>query len=341
MSRTMLNEHNLPQYFWAEGVNTACYVINRTIIRNTLNKTPYKLWKYRKPNIGYFKNFGCKCFVLNDRDNLSKFDAKSDEDIFLGYSSNSKAYRVFNKRTMVLDESMHVVFDEANPFYVKNAGDDEPNPLDNEASKSIQIELSEKDKEQGDEPKDEEKAFPPTDNEELPKSWNVVHGHPKDLIIGEIEHGVSTRSKLKNICNNMAFLSQIEPKNINEVIEDESWILAMQEELNQFERNKVWTLAPRPKDHSVIGTKWVFRNKKDEEGTIVRNKARLVAQGYNQEEGIDYGDTYASFARLEAIRMLLAFACFKDFKLFQMDVKSSFLNGFIAEEVYVEQPPGF
>jgi hypothetical protein len=170
MSRTMLNEHNLPQYFWAEGVNTACYVINRTIIRNTLNKTPYELWKYRKPNIGYFENFGCKCFVLNDRDNLGKFDAKSDEGIFLGYSSNSKAYRVFNKRTMVFDESMHVVFDEANPFYVKNAGDDEPNPLDNEASKSNQIELSEKDKEQVDEPKDEEKAFPPTDNEELPKS---------------------------------------------------------------------------------------------------------------------------------------------------------------------------
>jgi hypothetical protein len=169
----------------------------------------------------------------------------------------------------------------------------------------------------------------------------VVHGHPKDLIIGEIEHGVSTRSKLKNICNNMAFLSQIELKNINEVIEDELWILAMQEELNQFERNKVWTLAPRPKDHSVIGTKWVFRNKKDEEGTIVRYKAGLVAQSYNEEEGIDYGDTYAPVARLEAIRMLLAFACFKDFKLFQMDVKSSFLNGFIAEEVYVEQPPGF
>jgi hypothetical protein len=97
MSRTMLNEHNLPRYFWAKAINTACYVINRTIIRNTLNKTSYKLWKNRKPNIGYFKVFGCKCFVLNDRDNLGKFDAKSDEGIFLGYSSTSKAYRVFNK----------------------------------------------------------------------------------------------------------------------------------------------------------------------------------------------------------------------------------------------------
>uniref|UniRef100_A0A2N9EWZ0 Retroviral polymerase SH3-like domain-containing protein n=1 Tax=Fagus sylvatica TaxID=28930 RepID=A0A2N9EWZ0_FAGSY len=195
-------------------------------------------------------------------DNLGKFDAKSDEGIFFGYSSNSKAYRVFNKRTMVVDESMHVVFYETNPFHVKNNYDDEPISLDNKASSSNQVDSSEKVKDQVDEPKDEEKALPPTNNEELPKSWNVVHSHPKELIIGEIEHGVSTRSKLKNICNNMAFLSQIEPKNINEAIEDESWILAMQEELNQFERNKVWTLAPRPKDHSVIGTKWVFRNKK-------------------------------------------------------------------------------
>ena len=115
----------------------------------------------------------------------------------------------------------------------------------------------------------------------------------------------------------------------------------MQEELNQFERNKVWDLVPRPRDHPIIGTKWVFRNKSDENGTIVRNKARLVAQGYNQEEGIDYEETFAPVARLESIRMLFAFACHKGFTLYQMDVKSAFLNGHILEEVYVEQPPGF
>ena len=153
---------------------------------------------------------------------------------------------------------MHLVLDEINPFHIKNNCDDEPISLDNKASSFNQVDTSEKVKDHVDEPKDEEKTLPPTNNEELPKSWNVVHSHPKELIIGEIEYGVSTRSKLKNICNNMAVLSQIEPKNINEAIEDESWILAMQKELNQFEKNKVWTLAPRPKDHSVIGTKWVF-----------------------------------------------------------------------------------
>ena len=115
----------------------------------------------------------------------------------------------------------------------------------------------------------------------------------------------------------------------------------MQEELNQFERNEVWELVPRPNDESVIGTKCVYMNKMDENGIIIRKKARLVAQGYNQQEGIDYEETFAPVARLEAIRMLLAFACHKNFILYQMDVKSVFSNGFINEEVYVEQPPGF
>ncbi|GJX42105.1 retrovirus-related pol polyprotein from transposon TNT 1-94 [Tanacetum coccineum] len=120
-----------------------------------------------------------------------------------------------------------------------------------------------------------------------------------------------------------------------------SWIVAMQEELNQFVANDVWELVPQPRNMTIIGTKWVFRNKLDENGIVSRNKARLVAQGYNQQEGIDYDETYAPVARLESIRILLAYACALDFKLFQMDVKSAFLNGFINEEVYVAQPPGF
>ncbi|WRX11048.1 Reverse transcriptase [Theobroma cacao] len=115
----------------------------------------------------------------------------------------------------------------------------------------------------------------------------------------------------------------------------------MQEELDQFTRSRVWSLVPRPSNHHIVGAKWVFRNKVDEQENVVRNKARLVAKGYNQEEGIDYDETFTPVARIEAIRLLLAFACFLNFKLFQMDVKSAFLNGLIQEEVYVEQPPSF
>ncbi|KAL3507225.1 hypothetical protein ACH5RR_032607 [Cinchona calisaya] len=115
----------------------------------------------------------------------------------------------------------------------------------------------------------------------------------------------------------------------------------MQDELSQFEKNSVWTLVERPSFHPVIGTKWVFRNKLNDKGEIIRNKARLDAKGYAQEEGINFDETFAPVARLESIRMFLAFACFNDFKLFQMDVKSAFLNSFIDQEVFVEQPQGF
>ncbi|GJV45686.1 retrovirus-related pol polyprotein from transposon TNT 1-94 [Tanacetum coccineum] len=132
----------------------------------------------------------------------------------------------------------------------------------------------------------------------------------------------------------------IEHKNVNEALTDESRIIAMQEELNQFIANNVWELVPQPRNMTIIGTKWVFRIKLDENGVVSVNKARLVAQVYNQQEGIDYDETYALVARLESIRILLAYACALDFKLFQMDVKSEFLNGFINDEVYVAQPSG-
>jgi len=178
-------------------------------------------------------------------------------------------------------------------------------------------------------------------NADLPREWRTSRYHPLDNIIGDISKGETTRHFLKDICNNMAFVSLIEPKNLKEALIDEHWIIAMQEELNQFERNKVWELVEKPDNYPVIGIKWVFRNILDENGIVIRNKVRLVAKGYNQEEGIDYEETYAPVARLEAIRLLLAFASIMDFKLYQMDVKSDFLNGFIQEEVYVDQPPGF
>ena len=146
---------------------------------------------------------------------------------------------------------------------------------------------------------------------------------------------------MANICLYVNFISLLEPKKIDEAITDPSWIKAMQEELAEFKRNNVWKLVRRPSDKTDIGTKWVFRNKLDENGTVTRNKARLVAQGYRQEEGIDYDETFAPVARLEAIRLFLAFAAHKGFKVYQMDVKSAFLNDKLKEEVYVEQPPGF
>nr|GEW33372.1 retrovirus-related Pol polyprotein from transposon TNT 1-94 [Tanacetum cinerariifolium] len=119
------------------------------------------------------------------------------------------------------------------------------------------------------------------------------------------------------------------------------FITGMQEELDQFARLKVWRLVPRPEGKTIIKTKWIFKNKKDESSLVIRNKARLVAVGYSQQEGIDYDETFAPVARIEAIRLLLAYAAHKDFTVFQMDVKPAFLNGILKEEVYVSQSLGF
>ncbi|GKD08420.1 retrovirus-related pol polyprotein from transposon TNT 1-94, partial [Tanacetum coccineum] len=164
--------------------------------------------------------------------------------------------------------------------------------------------------------------------------------HPLDNVIGNLNQR-TLRSQAQYKSNFFCFLSTIEPKNINEALKDESWVMAMQEKLNQFISNDVWELVLNPMDMTIIGTKWVYRNKFYKNGAVTRNKARLDVQGYNQQEGIDYDETYAHVARLESIRILLAYACTLNFKLFQMDVKSAFLNGFINEEVYVAQPPGF
>ncbi|KAH9697749.1 Integrase catalytic domain-containing protein [Citrus sinensis] len=227
MVRTMLNENSLPKYFWAEAVNTVCYVLNRVLIRPKLNKTSYELRKNRKPNIGYFKVFGCKYFILNTKDNLGKFDPKSDVGIFLRYSNSSKAYRVYNKRTLVVEESMHVTFDESNPSSTEKV------VVDNDVDEDLQKESSkdnQKDASHGNQDEQHEEMNVEQNegtSQSLPKEWRYVSSHPKDVILGDPSRGVTTRSSLRNTCDHNAFISQIEPKSFADAENDESWIMAM------------------------------------------------------------------------------------------------------------------
>jgi hypothetical protein len=153
----------------------------------------------------------------------------------------------------------------------------------------------------------------------------------------------TTRSRVWNNSHfgHAAFVATFEPKDIGHALSDHNWVNSMHEELANFERNQVWELVHPPLGCKPIGTKWVWKNKEGEKGEVVRNKSRLVTQGFSQKEGIDYEETFAPVARLEAIRILLAFSMAKGFKLHQMDVKSAFLNGVLEEELYVRQPPGF
>ncbi|KAJ9544402.1 hypothetical protein OSB04_024109 [Centaurea solstitialis] len=413
-ARTMLAYSGLPLTFWAEAVSTACFTQNRSIINKRFKKTPYHIINQRVPNVKFFHVFGCRCYILNNRDNLGKFDKKADEGYFLGYSLTSKTFRVYNKRTKMVMETVYVTFDETVSMTSEHSSSElgihsqaststsdsivDPNSSElnllfmdafldicanNEdliLSKNPRVDIhdvpepssvndsgpsenicstSNSDQtipvpsvEQSELTPDDQLEIPAIIDENdsqnnlddlaiLPAQLKWTRAHPLYNVIGDVNDGVRTRFASANYCLYKSFLSVIEPKNVSQALEDSDWLLAMQEELLQFKRNKMYRLVPRPQDKSIIQTKWIFRNKKDESRLIVRNKARLVAKGYSQQEGIDYDETFAPVARIEAIRIFLAYAAHKNIKVFQMDVKSAFLNGVLHEEVYIEQPKGF
>jgi hypothetical protein len=272
----------------------------------------------------------------------------------LGYSSTSLAYRVFNKRTETVMESINVVIDDEE---VERPSSGEENQLvsvevTDGSTDNIKASLSVSPDEPPSPPTTSDTTSSASEDEDTPAdppkwSW-VKHNHPPQQLLGPIDEGSRLRSRVlqptSEVANQVSYscyLAQTEPKKVDEALQDEGWVSAMHEELHQFTRNDVWTLVPRPVEQNIIGTKWIFKNKTDEHGTVVQNKARLVAQGYTQIEGVDFDETFAPVARLESIRILLSIACHLGFKLYQMDVKSAFLNGVLQEEVYVEQPKGF
>ncbi|KAJ9536517.1 hypothetical protein OSB04_un000311 [Centaurea solstitialis] len=384
-ARSMLSEANLATQFWAEAVNTACYTQNRSLIVKRFRRTPYELFRNRKPSIEHLHIFGCVCYILNNKDNLGKFDSKSDDGILLGYSSISKTYRVFNKRRQTIEETIHVKFDESGPtfphphdnseinqwadsfFQVPDTPIADPSPQDlpdgfeeNPTPPShipipplINATPNTQVTPEPDQPTNSEDFSQTTISEPAPtnllpdpsvneastlgqvyqpRALRWTKDHPIDQVLGNPSSGVKTRRQSGNVCLYVNFISENEPKEIDDALHDPA---------AEFIRNNVWLLVPRPRKRTIIGSKWIFRNKLDEIGTIIRNKARLVAHGYRQEEGIDYDETFAPVARLEAIRLFLAFAAHMNFKVFQMDIKNAFLNGKLNEEVYVAQSPGF
>ncbi|KAJ9556466.1 hypothetical protein OSB04_011080 [Centaurea solstitialis] len=371
VARTMLAYSGLPLTFWAEAVSTACFTQNRTTINKRFKKTPYHIINRRVPNVKFFHVFGCRCYILNNRDNLGKFDKKADEGYVLGYSLTSKTFRVYNKRTNMVMETVYVIFDETVSMTSEH----------NSSELGIHSQASTTTSDSITDPNSSEldllfmDAFLDicADNEDLVLSRNPrvdIHDVPEPSSVndsGPSENICSTSNSDKAIPVPSVEQSELTPNDQSEIsavidendsqnnlddlailptqlkwtrahplynvigdvkdaLDDSDWLLATQEELLQFKRNKVYRLVPRPQDKSIIKTKWIFRNKKDESGLIVRNKARLVAKGYSQQEGIDYDETFAPVARIEAIRIFLAYAAHKNIK---------------HEEVYIEQPEGF
>ncbi|GJW42344.1 putative ribonuclease H-like domain-containing protein [Tanacetum coccineum] len=440
-ARTMLAGSKLPTTIWAEAVNTACYVQNRVLVIKPHNKIPYELFHGITPILSFIRPFRCPVTILNTLYHLGKFDGKVDEGFFVGYFVNSKAFRVFNSRTRIVEESLHITFLENKPnvagsgltwlfdidTLIKsmnykpiiagdqsngNAGTKEnigasqvgkktvpnqeyillplwtsnpslsksPKNTKDYAGKKVtevpetesKVSSKEDDKDDQDlrnefkslngendvnstnnintvsstvntaslkdNTVDENIVYGCADDPNMPNLEEIVYtdddedvgaeanmtnldthvpvspipttrihkDHPIEQIIGDIHSTPQTRRMTKRVTDH------IEPKKVIQAFTDPIWIEAMQDELLQFKLQQVWTLVDLPYGKRAIGIKWIYRNKKDKR-----------------------------VARIEAIRLFLAYASFKDFVVYQMDVKSAFLYGKIEQEVYVCQPPGF
>ncbi|GJR43588.1 putative ribonuclease H-like domain-containing protein [Tanacetum coccineum] len=414
-ARTMLVDSKLPTIFWAEVVNTACYVLNRVLVIKPHTKTSYELIHGRTPLIDFMKPFGCPVTILNTRDHLGKFDGKDDEGFFVGYSVVSKAMRVFNKRTRIVEETLNIRFLENASNVIGNG----PDWLFDVDSLTISMNYvpvkTEPEQEyilipfcttdplisQGPKDNEEDVGIKPTEEKQTgsTNSFNIV-GTPVSAARPSFtnddpsspvnaaetsnafeDHLFERSSPFKNAfalphvpnvfsiddtgifgnayddedvgakadLNNLETTMNVSPIPTTRIDKDhpkDQIIGDLNSAIQTRRMTKIldehaMTLVDLPNGKRAIGTKWVFRNKKDERGIVIRNKARLVAQGYTQEEGIDYDEVFAPVARIEAIRLFLAYASFMGFIVYQMDVKSAFLYGTIEEEVYVCQPPGF
>ncbi|GJY36631.1 retrovirus-related pol polyprotein from transposon TNT 1-94, partial [Tanacetum coccineum] len=372
-ARTMLSASKLPLSFWAEAVATACYTQNRSIIISTHGKTAYHIINDRKPSIKHLHIFGCTCYITRDGENLDKMKEKGDPCVMVGYSTQSKGYRVYNKRTRLIAESIHIKFDEIKEMMSDHNSSDLAPQRQEMSVENVSSGLVPQGQKASAEKPDSshqgleflfspllEEYYNPThdqaeenNNDQAPNAsfQEAEFINPFCTRVQEIEQvrgnptmPVQTRRQLATdpeMCMFALTVSIVEPKNIKEAMADSAWIEAMQDELHQFDRLKVWELVDKPFGKMVIKLKWLWKNKKDEDQTVIRNKARLVAKGYAQEEGIDFEESFAPVARLEAVRIFVAYAAHKFFPIYQMDVKTAFLNGPLKEEVYVAQPEGF
>lgn len=281
----MVVEVGLPLLFQAGAVNTTYYTQNRYIIIKRHGKTAYELLKERKLDISY---------ILNQRDQRSKFKAKANEGVFLGYSSISKAFMVFNLSRQTVDETTHVTFDE--DLFIHDRVD-HPSLIFHELTYSPSnhiLEFMPNDTKpvvpnvdqiinsqpiSEDQPIIPEEAEPSKQEDYAQSNTNknsnsrILRDHPKSQIIGDVNSKILTHSRVNNnFCMFVNFILMIKPKNVVDTLKEADWIKAMQDKLNNFERHRVWTLVHKPQGKTFIGARWVFRNKMDEDGIV-----RLVA----------------------------------------------------------------
>ncbi|GKB28011.1 retrovirus-related pol polyprotein from transposon TNT 1-94, partial [Tanacetum coccineum] len=414
-ARTMLIFSKAPLFLWAEVVATACYTQNRSFIHTLHNKTPYELVHDKKSDLSFLCIFGALCYPTNDSEDLGKLKAKADIGFFVGYAPNRKGYRIYNKRTRQIMETIHVTFDELTEQTDLVHSSSGPNPnlltpgpissglVPNSALAIPYVPPTNKDLELLFQPMFDEYFETPTGDHQMPYVPAVPPpGIPTDPLVSisfdhnapsgslspsssvhqssSVHHGVATEHHFEvnpfAATEHEPFVNVFAPDPNSEASSSRTLMITTPNQSTQpHEHIRKWTdshpldniignpsrpvsarkqlatdalwcfynseLVPPPDCAMIIALKWIYKVKLDEYGDVLKNKARLIAKGYRQEEGLDFEESFAPVARLEAIRNFLANAASKNMTVYQMDMKTAFLNGELKEEVYVSQPEGF
>lgn len=311
MVRSMLKSKKLPKEFWAEAVQCAIYVQNRCPHTKLDDQTPQEAWSGQKPTVSHFKIFGSVAYAHVPDQQRTKLEDKSKRYIFIGYDEKTKGYKLLDPISKKVVVSRDVRVNEASEWDWNNSTQTIIEVGESSTATPITI------------PSDPET----TDDEDAPRQ-------PKMRTLHDL---YDSTSEVHLVC----LLADAENISFEEAVRDKKWKNAMDEEIKAIDRNNTWKLMELPEGCQPIGVKWVFKKKMNAQGEIERYKARLVAKGYKQKAGIDYDEVYAPVARMETIRLLISQAAQFRWPIFQMDVKSAFLNGVLEEEVYIEQPPGY
>nr|GEX97443.1 retrovirus-related Pol polyprotein from transposon TNT 1-94 [Tanacetum cinerariifolium] len=301
-ARTMLIFSRLPEFLLAEAVATACFTQNQSIIHTQYNKTPYELLHGQKPNVEYFHVFGSLCYPTNNRDDLGKMKPKGDIGVFICYSKTSRGFRIYNRRTKKIMETIHVKFDELTAMASEHdCLEPELQRFNNINSSAEPMNTPSKE--------DLDNLFGPMFEEYFGKksSDTLINSAVQPTQLHEDLPSTSSISVEEHEAPSIETTSDEQTSPISLPEADHHWIESMQDELNQFERLQVWELVPRPEGKNIIALKWLWKNKCDVENIVFWNKTRLVAKGYRQEEGIDFEEAFAPVARLEAVRMFIAY----------------------------------
>uniref|UniRef100_A0A0A1X768 Retrovirus-related Pol polyprotein from transposon TNT 1-94 n=1 Tax=Zeugodacus cucurbitae TaxID=28588 RepID=A0A0A1X768_ZEUCU len=346
MARSLLVHANLKEELWGEAVHTAVYIRNRAPTKLLKHTTPYEVWYNKKPSVKHLRVFGARAFSL-DKTHRGKFSAKGKEYVFVGYSEISKAYRLYDRETRQVIIRRDVKFIENNEGLgmceCKNStkiNDDLARIIVsfnncNEETEQVESFVSFTDGED-----DEVENEPQNDSHDSDSEMRRGPGRPKFVHTGKVGRPRKEYQKL----NSLQYGDIETPHTVKEALASEysfEWEKSMKNEYAALVANNTWSAVDLPRGQKVIGSKWVFRIKRNPDGNIEKFKSRLVAKGCSQQLGLNYWETFSPVIRYETIRMLLAIAVEKELHLHQIDISNAYLNSDLTEEVYIRQPEGF